>query len=41
MAIAGVIDDRKTEKIIIRYPPKIFGEGNVPIARLAIKISLA
>ena len=29
------------KKIIIKYPPKILGEGNVPITRLSINISLA
>ncbi|MFC1623917.1 hypothetical protein ACFL28_01170 [Candidatus Omnitrophota bacterium] len=35
------IKDRERKKTIIRYPPRIFGEGNVPIARFEIKISLA
>ncbi len=33
------VKDRK--KAIIKYPPRIFGDGNVPIARLSTRISLA
>jgi hypothetical protein len=29
------------KKIIIKYPPNIFGEGKVPMARLDIRMSLA
>lgn len=32
---------RERKKAIIRYPPRILGEGNVPMARFAINTSLA